>query len=231
MKIREACKKLTTAAKRSANCQIPSPWGRFHFPEYLYLSFERCYEHFMELYVEVDAIGESSSTRGSSGCGVLSPSLVHRGCLAQEQHRALCPWGLSLGSRAVWLGRAGEEMERGRGGGDGFTMHSQPHRDILGLSTWCPAKGPPLPVFLQERAVHPAAPLRDGTARHHNREPSRAAGAGPPRPCPPKRQHRARGGLLEQSASPLPLTGLVSHHLSKRGCSKVLLSACFNEPC
>lgn len=218
MKIREACKKLTTAAKRSANCQIPSPWGRFHFPEYLYLSFERCYERFMELYVEVDAIGESSNTRGSSGCSVLSPSLVHRGCLAQEQRRALCPWGLSLGSRAVWLGHAGEEMERGRGGGDGFTTHSLPRRDILGLSTGCPAKGPPLPVLLQERAVHPAALLWDGAAGPGciaTESPAWAAGAGPPRPCPPKRQHRARGGLLEQSASPLPLTGLVSHHLSK----------------
>lgn len=118
----------------------------------------------MELYVEVDAIGESSNTRGSSGCGVLSLSLVHRGCLAQEQRRELCPRGLSLGSRAVRLGRAGEEMERGRGGGDGFTTHSQPRRDILGLSTWCPAKGPPLPILLQERVVHPAAPLRDGAA-------------------------------------------------------------------
>lgn len=28
MKIREACKKLTTAAKRSANCPFPSLWGK-----------------------------------------------------------------------------------------------------------------------------------------------------------------------------------------------------------
>lgn len=55
MKIREACKKLTTAAKRSANCQLPSPRQGGLDVRFIYLlSFECGNRHCIESFAYVD---------------------------------------------------------------------------------------------------------------------------------------------------------------------------------
>lgn len=179
MKIREACKKLTTAAKRSANCQIPSPWGRFHFPEYLYLSFERCYERFMELHVEVDETGASCNTN-LRACSVLSPSHVHRGM----SRSGAAQGALSMGAEpwepscAAWTcrGRDGAGTRRGRRLRHALTaLWGHPGTEHLVLSKGSPRS--PSSCRSERCTLQHRCGMGLPARKHRNREPRAGSGS------------------------------------------------------
>lgn len=108
MKIREACKKLTTAAKRSANCQFPSPWGKVSFSRvFIYCLFNvamskswTCVSRWMG-HVTVTDAGGSSGVQSCTGralgwdrCWVFCLSVLW-GCVGVGG----CPQGLQWGVR------------------------------------------------------------------------------------------------------------------------------------